>query len=244
MPEKVIAISLENKILKTITKILKETVRIEKWDEEVSKNGTISQHDGTQFLFVGCNYKCHLQKCLKRFVFLSERKEIPFMIIRPLLTVRNDRYSELFFSSLYEDYELTSSQERILDQMNASLDHLLFSGKIGHPTNPMFKILEVQRMLVTNPQQKYTLSSLATALNFSPSWLSCKFREISGLPLKNFELMTKFCYSLWQIVSTRNSIKRIALEIEYKPLSFSKRFHAVFGVAPSEIRKKLSSFLA
>lgn len=243
MLEKVIAISVENKILNTITKILKGIVRLEKRDGKVSKDNIIAQHDDVQFFFVGCNYKCQLQQCLKKFVFLSETKEIPFMIIRPPLSARKDQSSELFLSSLYEDYELTSSQQKILNQMKASLDHLFLSGKLGHPTDSIFKIFEIQRILVTNPQQKFSLSSLAASYDFSLSWLSYKFKEISGLPFKNFELMTKFCYSLWQIVSTQNSIKRIALEIGYKPLSFSKRFHDMFEVAPSIIRKKLLSFL-
>lgn len=149
----------------------------------------------------------------------------------------------VIFFSLYEDCAMSPIQEKILEQMKIWVNHLLFSGRQVHMADPIYKVLEVQRRIVSRPQKREDLSSLATRVNLSPSWFSFKFREISGVPLKKFILRKKLCYSLWQIVSTRKPIKRIAIEIGYKPLSFTKRFRALFGVAPYTIRKKLSSFL-
>ena len=230
-------------MLKTIKKILGGDVQFEKLEIKSSKDEIVPHHKDIQFFFVGCDYKCSLQQCLKKFEFLSEYKEIPFLIICPLLMRMKDRFSEFFLFSLYEDCAMLPIQEKILEQMKIWVDHLLFSGRQVHMADPIYKVLEVQRRIVSSPQKREGLSSLATRVNLSPSWLSFKFREISGVPLKKFILRKKFCYSLWQIVSTQKPIKTIALDLGYKPLSFTKRFHALFGVTPSAVRKKISSLL-
>ncbi|MFQ6069787.1 MAG: helix-turn-helix domain-containing protein [Methanosarcinales archaeon] len=241
--QKVLLISIESNVLNTIKNILSGIVQLETLDSELNKNNIISPDDDIQFFFIGFDINCDLQLSIKKFVFLSENREIPFVVIEPLCLRIKDRFSGLFFISFFEDRPLTSLQRKILERIRTSLDRLVFSGKLVHPTDPIFNIIEVQRKIVNDLCKKHTLSSLATEVNLHPSWLSLKFKEVSGVTFKNYLLRKKLCYSLWQIVSTRKPIKRIALEIGYKPLSFTKRFHALFGVAPSTIRKRLSFFL-
>lgn len=243
MHEKIILISVEERILKVIKKILYGNIKFERLEIKYINDEIIPYNEDIQFFFVGCNYKCRLHPCLKKFVFLSENKQIPFLIICPLALSMRDQFSDSFLFSLYENCTLTSTQEKIIKQMKMWVNHSLFSGIRVHPTNPISKILEVQRRIVSSSQERESLLSLAASMDISPSWLSFKFGEISGVTLEKFKLRKKFCYSLWQIVSTQKPIKTIAFDLGYKPLSFTKRFHAFFGVPPSAIRRKLSSLL-
>jgi len=58
-----------------------------------------------------------------------------------------------------------------------------------------------------------------------------------GLTLARFILKNQLCLALWQIISTGKRIKSIALDLGYKPGSFSERFKKEFGVSPSKIRR-------
>jgi len=241
--EKIILVSIEGRISKIIKKVITGNFQFESLEIKHINRETLLYNNEIQFLFVGCNHDCQLHPCLKKFVFLYENMQIPFIIICPLVLSTNDQFSDSFLFSQYEDYVFSSTQERIIRQMKMCADHSLVSGIRVHPTNPISKIFEVQKKIVSSPQERENLLTLADKVNLSPSWLSFKFREISGMTLEKFILRKKFCYSLWQVVSTQKSIKMIALDLGYKPLSFTKRFHAFWGIPPSAIRKKLSSFI-
>ena len=242
MKEKIVAISVKSVILTVIKDVLRGTARVINLDTEFNKNKTILVNNDLQFFFIGCDYKYQLHPLLKKFVFLCENKQIPFIIIWPMLLKMKNRPRGLFFFALYEDYSLSALQEKILQRIKISVNHSFFSGKLGHSSDPIYKILDVQRKLVSNPHKRESLLQLASKVGLSPSWLSFKFKDISGMSLESFLLRTRLCYSLWQIISTPKLIKTIALEQGYKPLSFTKRFHKVFGMSPSAVRNELSSF--
>ena len=46
-------------------------------------------------------------------------------------------------------------------------------------------------------------------------------------------MFAHLCRALWNIINTDKLIKTIALDLGYKPASFSERFKEHFGVAPS-----------
>lgn len=238
------AISVDEKRSKTIKQVLGKEVRFEMLNIESADKNLLFCPQNIDFFFVGCDYRCELQFCLKKFIFLSEYKKIPFLMINPLCLRTEVQLPELFLISGLEDYTFTADQEKILDKIKAYLDHSIFSGRLFHPSSLHYKVLEVQRIILSNPGLRGNVSSLAARVNLSLSWLSSKFKEISGVPLETFILKKKLCYSLWKIISTQEPIKTIALEIGYRPLSFSKRFHDFYGVAPSAIRKRPSFLLS
>lgn len=239
-----LAISVDEKRFETIKQILAKDVRFEALNNKSLGIKLLPCPGDIDFFFVGCDYRCELRFCFEKFIFLSEYKQIPFLMINPLCLRIEDQLPELFLISCLEDYTLSPDQEKIFSKIKAWVDHSIFSGRLFHPASLHYKILEVQRIILSNPRLKDKVASLGGRVNLSPTWLSSKFKEISGMPLETFILKKKLCYSLWKIISTQQPIKTIALEIGYKPLSFSKRFHDFYGVAPSAIRKRPSFLLS
>jgi AraC-like DNA-binding protein len=97
-------------------------------------------------------------------------------------------------------------------------------------------VLTLQTEIAENPNEIFDLKNSAETVGFSPCWLSHKFREISGITLERFILKNCLCHGLWNIISSDKLIKTIALDLGYKPASFSERFKEHFGATPSFIR--------
>jgi AraC-like DNA-binding protein len=89
-----------------------------------------------------------------------------------------------------------------------------------------------------NPNLNHSLNILSENTGYSPAWLSHKFRNISGVSLNEFSTKVKLCNALWNLISTDNPIKSIAIDLGYQPLYFSYKFHKLFELSPSDIRKK------
>lgn len=104
------------------------------------------------------------------------------------------------------------------------------------PPIALSKIVKAQREIAENPLKLFSLSSLAKMLDWSPSWLSSKFKMFSGITLQSFLIKMRCCFALWQIISTDKQIKALALKAGYKPLYFSQLFSKLFKVSPSSIR--------
>jgi len=237
-PIKVLTISIWNDMFDILKENLKDTFILKKFN---LKNKNIINGKNCDLILMGCNHRCNLKPCLNKFIFLIQNK-IPFMIVRHSFLKEKYKYLNTIFFTIYQDYNMDSINKNMYGQLNILKDHHLYSRKI-HPSNTIYKILEIQKYLNENPQKREHLSSLATKIDFSPVWFSHKFKEISGISYEKYSLKIRFCHSLWEVLATHKLLKTIALEHGYKPLSFTKRFHSVFGVSPSEIRKNLSSFL-
>ncbi|MEW6457203.1 MAG: AraC family transcriptional regulator [Acidobacteriota bacterium] len=238
MSKKVLVISEDKRIFDFIRSSLGSSVLIENpgIDE-------INQKDKPyEFIFLGCDYRCSFIFCMRKFLFLKMNKKIPFLVIRPILLERGYESYGGFLSSFFETYTLSSFQEEIPRKIKNSEHYGCSPGWMIHPSNLLFKISKVQREIVENPWKRFNLFSFSENVSLSPSWLSLKFNEISGISFERFSIRIRFCYSLWELLSTEKQIKLIAYERGYKdPLSFTKRFHSLFGVAPSFVRKEFNT---
>ncbi len=192
------------------------------------------------FILAGCDYNCRLNFCAKKFSFLFEKRDVPFALIRPLYLEKKlkKKISQGFILSLFEKHHFSPLQERILQELKNSSSYAS-SSRLMIPFHPFFKVIKVQKDAAENPHLIFHLSNLAKKVNISPSCLSTKFKEISGISLNSFLVKLKCCHALWEMISTEKLIKTIALEKGYQPLYFSELIHSQFGISPSFIRKKL-----
>lgn len=87
---------------------------------------------------------------------------------------------------------------------------------LGNPSNILFKIVNIQKTIVENPSAKFTFDQFAKIANLNYSWCSMRFKELTGKTLEQFIMQIKFCYSLWEILSTEKRIKLMARELGYK----------------------------
>ena len=211
----------------------KEQIEYCKFDEKLAKNKSI------QFIILGCDYKCCLPACSQKFIYILKNPKTPFLILRPNLYGVNHKVMPKFYLSIFKNKNLTSVQKWIIEELYSSK---YLTGSVIHHSNSLNKLAKVQRIVVENFKKEMNLSSLAREVNLSPSWLSNRFKKEFDISLKRFIISITLCSSLWEIICTDKLIKTIAIESNYKPLSFSKRFHENFGIPPSFIRKEFDQF--
>jgi len=236
MTDRVLVLSDNQEIFNFIKNSLGYSISVEK----ASIYESYPAYEGFQFIFAGCDYKCSLEVCLRNFFFFYQNREIPIAIIRPLLFKKACNSINTFFLSFLSKYDLSLSQENILETIKNSIYYGCSSRWIVHPLHPFFKIARVQREIVENPHKNLDLCSLANLVNLSRSWLSFKFKNMSGISLERFLIKIKICTSFWEVLSTEKKIKTIAAERGYTDFrSFTKRFHSIFGAVPSSVREKV-----
>jgi len=233
MKKEVLIISAEGFNLNFIDDVLLDIPIIKKSQAESSPFLLNRLH----FIFYCCTYNCALRSCAGMFQRAMQDIQVPFGIIRPAVISSKSKPAKGFFLSLLKEYNLSSEQLKIIQAIRQSR-YYACSPLLGvHPTHILFKIMRVQKEIAENPRSRLSLQHLCSLVHLSPAWLSKKFKEVGGVSLQRFALKIRFCQALWEILSSEKPIKRVAFEFGYKPSSFGKRFHLVWGIPPEIIRK-------
>jgi len=147
-----------------------------------------------------------------------------------------------FFCLLFWIFLFPAYKKNILNRLKGS-EYYPGSSKFPLPPyDPIFKIIELQKITAENPLQHYSLGSLTQLLGCSRSWLSFNFHYISGIKLQDFLVRLRCCFALYQILTTNKPIKIISIEAGYKPLYFSQLFRHIFSFSPIATRKFFSSY--
>jgi AraC-like DNA-binding protein len=189
-----------------------------------------------ELIFFPCDFQCSLADCFPRFKFAHLCRDIPFAVVRFLRLDKRIQPEPVFSLSFFERYGLSAGQEEMIDKLRSSGSYSRNRISQLHPSQIVSKVLTLQTEIAENPNEIYDLKKSAETIDLSPSWLSHKFKEISGIGLERFILQNRLCRALWKIISTDELIKKIALNLGYKPASFSERFKEHFGATPSFIR--------
>ncbi|MCX7975254.1 MAG: AraC family transcriptional regulator [Candidatus Aminicenantes bacterium] len=226
--------SVEGRLYELIRIIFKKAdyVKIRKIDKG------INEVEQPVLILTSCNYQCDLSFCSKKFYFLSQNKAIPFFVLRPIWVKQVIGVPFGFFLCPYLEYRLSKVQKRILDLIKEA-KFCASSAKYLPLFHPMSKIIMAQRRIVEDPKRISYLADVCEQLKVSTSWLSKKFKDISGISFSDFLAKVKCCQALWELISSDKLIKEIALDLGYMPLYFSQLFRSQFGVSPSFIRKQL-----
>lgn len=230
--EKILLCSSKKELNDLIGNICEERFQVSQLNDEVLLSG-----GNFHFILIDCDYKCRLDRCLKKFAFIYQNRTIPSAMIRPILLKHNPNQFLGFYLMSFNDNKLSFFQEKILTILKSSR-YYAGSSSFSIPTwSPLYKIIQVQRKIAESPEKSLNLSSLALMTKHSPSWLYSNFKRLSGVSLQSYLIKIKCCSGLWQILGTEKPIKTIALEAGYEPLYFSHLFHKVFGLPPSSIRR-------
>jgi hypothetical protein len=155
--EKILLYSTKREIYYLIRNILKDRVLIRRFpDNEASKLA-----GGFQFILADCDYKCRLDRCLKKFSFLYQNQPIPSAIIRPILLKAMPEEFPGFYLMTFYDNNLSSFQKRILNSLKSS-EYYAGSSSFPVPTfSPLYKIIQVQKKIAEFPEKSLNISSLA-----------------------------------------------------------------------------------
>ena len=99
-------------------------------------------------------------------------------------------------------------------------------------------ILEIDDCIRRKEDEALTLSALAEKLGFSEFYVSRKFREISGMSLRDYMGQRSLALALKEVRDTNRGLLDIALDYGFSSHeAFSRAFKRAYGVSPGEYRK-------
>lgn len=98
---------------------------------------------------------------------------------------------------------------------------------------------EIDECIKTERDEAVSLASLSRRLGYSEFYISKKFREISGMQLRDYLRYRRLAFALKEIRDTDRGILEIALKYGFSSHeAFTRAFKEAYGVSPSEYRKK------
>ncbi len=98
---------------------------------------------------------------------------------------------------------------------------------------------EIDACIKGQNDDELTLTYLAQKLGYSEYYISHKFREISGMKLRDYLRYRKLAFALKQLRDTDNGILDIALQYGFSSHeAFTRAFKEAYGITPREYREK------
>jgi hypothetical protein len=91
-------------------------------------------------MILGCDYSCKIHNCIQYFMFLSQNKRIPFLIMRPFILNEPYNVNKLYYLSFFREDHLSDSQKYCLNKIKTSIRKNLFSEIPFHPSTINSKI--------------------------------------------------------------------------------------------------------
>ena len=100
-------------------------------------------------------------------------------------------------------------------------------------------IKEIDDCIKNKNDEVLTLSCLAEKLGYSEFYVSRKFKEISGMSLRDYMGQRSLSFALKEVRDTTRGLIDIAFDYGFSSHeAFSRAFKDSFGVAPSDYRRK------
>lgn len=97
---------------------------------------------------------------------------------------------------------------------------------------------EIDKCIKERAGEAVTLEALSQRFGYSPSYISRKFREISGLRLRDYLRYRRLAFALVQVRDTERGLLDIALGYGFSSHeAFTRAFREAFGLSPSAYRK-------
>ncbi|MCI9618002.1 MAG: helix-turn-helix transcriptional regulator [Eubacterium sp.] len=98
-------------------------------------------------------------------------------------------------------------------------------------------VFEIDKNIKEQNDEALTLSNLAGVLGYSEYYVSRKFREISGMQLRDYLRYRKLAFALKDIRDTEDGILDIAVRYGFSSHeAFTRAFKEAYGTTPSEYR--------
>ena len=100
------------------------------------------------------------------------------------------------------------------------------------------QVERVKEAIGVEPQRRWTIGALASLAGASAYHLARVFREEVGMTLHRYVTRARLAVALERVLDGERDLTTIALESGFTSHShFTARFHRLFGLAPSQLRK-------
>lgn len=97
---------------------------------------------------------------------------------------------------------------------------------------------EIDRCIKNHNDEALTLSALSRRLGYSEFHTTRKFKEISGMQLRDYQRHRKLAFALKEVRDSGKRILEIALDYGFSSHeAFTRAFKETYGITPSEYRK-------
>ena len=98
---------------------------------------------------------------------------------------------------------------------------------------------EIDRCIKNYNDEALTLCFLSRRLGYSEIYTTRKFKEISGIPFRDYLRLRKLAFALKEVRDSEKSILDIAFDYGFSSHeAFTRAFKRTYGVTPSEYRKR------
>ncbi len=179
------------------------------------------------FIIIECPLKCSFE-CVKIFSLINENK-MPFGILRSVELRKSGELS--LFCTFYKPSSSPIPEK--IRKIFESLKDILYS-KISRNEKRLLEMLSLfEKDSDYDYLSNFKTSDLAKIMNFSRSFLSKEFKEITGKSPKEFIDQLKMCTSLYYL-SSGKSVKIVSYLLGFRSRTyFINKFKKYFGVYPS-----------
>lgn len=105
--------------------------------------------------------------------------------------------------------------------------------------NIQILIEEIDRCIRQQKDEQLTLHELAQKLGYSDFHVSRKFRQIAGMPFRDYLRYRKLAFALKELRDTPQGILDIALKYGFSSHeAFTRAFKEAYGITPGEYRQR------
>ncbi len=97
---------------------------------------------------------------------------------------------------------------------------------------------EIDGCLKQHADEELTLKALSQRLGYSEYYTTRKFKEISGIPLRDYLQGRRLAFALKEVRDSTKNLLEIAIDYGFSSHeAFTRAFKRAYGVAPSDYRK-------
>ena len=164
---------------------------------------------------------------------------------RVLLDTYGQKQADIIIDEMLQEHRVTMPYSKemmtlMLQQLLLCIDRcsrFIYDG-ISSPYNPTSDIDNALKYINLHYQHSITLSEVAKICNLTPTYLSRKFRNVTGDTFKQYLTKIRLQQARQALITTDDTITKIAMDCGFESSNYFKdTFRKNVGLSPRDFRK-------